>query len=172
MPALQHFFDEERTRRGWSMREAAKRCQISTSKAYAITNGDDNVETETFENIATAFNMTAAELMTAIGKGRSEDAPERVRLHALVRQVPIEQVDTVDRVVRSFAIQPAQPPTRRADPSSKRRQAAIREMNGHRPDQPEAGSGDAVCTTYEHVGILAAIERMLRPRALAASTAS
>src|SRR2546423_375070 len=51
MSALQQFFDAERTRRGWSMRETAKRSQISLSKAYAIVNGDDNVEFETFENI-------------------------------------------------------------------------------------------------------------------------
>jgi transcriptional regulator with XRE-family HTH domain len=71
--ALQHFFEAERLRRGWSVREIARRSNISASKAYAIINGDDNVEMETFENIAAAFDMTPAGLAGVIGKGDSHE---------------------------------------------------------------------------------------------------
>jgi len=91
MSALQYFFDAERLRRGWSVREAADRSQISLSKAYAIIRGDDNVEFETFESIAAAFGMTPAELATAIGKGNHGDDPDEVRMIAAYRLVPTEK---------------------------------------------------------------------------------
>src|SRR5436309_734111 len=89
--ALQHFYDAERQRRGWSVRKTAHETKMSVSKAYAILNGEDNVEFETFENIATAFNMTPAELATAIGKGRPVDDPTEVEVLARYRAVPAEK---------------------------------------------------------------------------------
>lgn len=113
MPALQHFFDAERQRRGWSVREAADRCRISVSKAYAIVNGDDNVELETFENIASAFDMTPADLAIAMGKGSPDHDPDEVEMLVVYRQVPAEQRPFIQRALRGL-IEPAVPvpPTR------------------------------------------------------------
>lgn len=103
MPALQRYFDAERQRRGWSVREVADRSHISLSKAYAIIKGDDNVETETFENIAVAFGMTPAELFAALGKGTADEHPQRITVQALLRDVPDDDLGTVERIVRTFA---------------------------------------------------------------------
>lgn len=102
MPALQRFFEAERLRRGWSIRDTAKHCKISPSKAYAIRDGDDNVEFETFENIATAFSMSPAELATAIGKGPVTDDPELAPIHARLREVPRESLGLVDRLIATL----------------------------------------------------------------------
>lgn len=110
MPALQHFFDAERQRRGWSMREIANRTKMSRSKAYAIVNGDDNVEFETFENIATAFDMTPAELATAIGKGAPQDNPAHALGVALFRAVPVEkQPAAIDMLRGLTTVEPTRP---------------------------------------------------------------
>src|SRR5256885_1021344 len=100
MPALQQFFEAERLRQGWSMREAARRCNISTSKAYAIANGDDNVEFETFENIAGAFKMSPAELAVAIGKGPPHEDPELVIQQSLLRQAAPEKRGMITEFLR------------------------------------------------------------------------
>jgi transcriptional regulator with XRE-family HTH domain len=127
--ALQHFFDAERQRRGWSVREAAKRSQISLSKAYAIVNGDDNVEFETFENIATAFNMTPAELATAIGKGAPQDDPAHALGAALFRAVPIERQPAAIDMLRGLQVQPTRTPRKSlVDGAGKRREASRREL--------------------------------------------
>jgi transcriptional regulator with XRE-family HTH domain len=131
MPALQHYFEAERLRRGWSMREAAKHCQISVSKAYAIANGDDNVELDTFKNIATAFRMSPAELHIAIGEGPAGESPKRAPLFALIREVPDDKLETVDLVVRPFAVVP---PTSRVAKSRKDTQAKRLEKARQRMD--------------------------------------
>src|SRR5258708_28199077 len=102
------------------MRELAKRAQISLSKAYAISNGDDNVEFETFENIATAFHMSRAELAVAIGKGPAAENPERVALHAMVRDVADADVSIVERWLRPFIGSPRSMPV---EPTNRRRRA-------------------------------------------------
>lgn len=139
MAALQHFFDAERTRRGWSMREAAKRSKISPSKAYAIANGDDNVEFETFENIAAAFSMSPAELAVAIGKGAVNDDPRRVPIHAALRNVPDEQLATVELMIRSLAVQPVNkgPYNRLRDGTDNRRVAHRRALDEHSTPQDD-----------------------------------
>lgn len=129
MPALQHFFDAERLRRGWSMRDAAKRCKISLSKAYAIVNGDDNVEFDTFENIAAAFGLTPAELAVAIGKGSPEDDPAEARVIALYRQIAAEKRETAADLLSALAAPPARPRAKsRVDASAKRLERRRREL--------------------------------------------
>lgn len=91
MTALQQFFESERLHRGWSMKEIADKSKISLSKAYQIRDGEDNVEFETFENIASAFGMTPAELATVIGKGRTEDDPETIEAMAIFRRIAAEK---------------------------------------------------------------------------------
>lgn len=88
---MQHFFESERLRRGWSVKELADRSKISLSKAYQIRGGEDNVEFETFENIAAAFSLTPAELATVIGKGRADDDPDTIEAMAIYRQVASEK---------------------------------------------------------------------------------
>jgi transcriptional regulator with XRE-family HTH domain len=121
VPALQNFFDAERQRRHWSMRETAKKCGISISKAYAIANGDDNVEFDTFENIATAFDMTPAELAVAIGKGPANADPVRAVAEATLRRVPTEHLETVDLVLRTFTPKSRAKPDRSANAGPHRR---------------------------------------------------
>lgn len=154
MTALQHFFDAERLRRGWSMQEIAKRTQMSRSKAYAIVNGDDNVEFETFENIASAFSMSPAELAVAIGKGAASDDPKRVPIHAALRQVPDEQLATVEMMIRGLAA-PVQPLHK--GPTSRRRSAPTitsetpsRKHDGSTANGGETGAQGGVSTVYRH----------------------
>ncbi len=111
--ALQNFFRDERRRRGWSVRDAAARAKISPSKAYAIENGDDNVEFETFENIATAFGLTPAELATAIGKGKPDHDPDEASLLAAYRQVPHEKRPAAHDMLHGLVVRPITPPRRR-----------------------------------------------------------
>lgn len=107
MPALQNFLRDELPRRGWSMKDFASHARLSLSNAYLIVrDGEDNVRSDTFENIATALGMTPAELYVAIGKGRLDDDPERVPVLAAVRQIAKEHLDAVDRIVRAFVVVP------------------------------------------------------------------
>jgi transcriptional regulator with XRE-family HTH domain len=129
VPALQNFFRDERIRRGWSVRDAAQRSKISPSKAYAIENGDDNVEFETFENIATAFNMTPAELATAIGKGTPEDDPAHAEVVALYRAVPAEKKPAAIDMLRGLTVEPARQRAKsRTDGTAKRLEQRRREL--------------------------------------------
>jgi DNA-binding Xre family transcriptional regulator len=104
MAALQKFLRDELHRRDWSIEEFASRAGISTSNGYLIVrDGKDNVRTDTFEGIALALSMTPADLMIATGKGTvSDDDPLRMPLHAIVRQVAIEDLNTAYRVMRGF----------------------------------------------------------------------
>lgn len=117
------------------MRETAKRAKISVSKAYAIVNGDNNVEFDTFENIATAFSMSPAELAVAIGKGRPDDDPELAPIHARLRQIPRENLGMVERLIATFV-----PPTNaKTHPSlhaktSRAKRIAASEPDEHGPD--------------------------------------
>lgn len=90
------------------MREIAERTKMSKSKAYAIVNGDDNVEFETFENIATAFNMTPAELATMIGKGSPADDPAEAEVLARYRAVPPEKKPAAMDMLLGLAVQPTE----------------------------------------------------------------
>lgn len=150
MAALQHFFDAERTRRGWSMREAAKRSKISPSKAYAIANGDDNVEFETFENIAAAFSMSPAELAVAIGKGAAGDDPRRVPIHAALRDVPDEQLATVELMIRSLAVQPVNKGLRNGlrDDTDNSHSGGRRILSGRGRTDPQTGDPGTLPLSY------------------------
>lgn len=106
VPALQFFFDAERRKRGWSMRDLAEKSQISISKAYAIANGDDNVEFETFENIAAAFNLSPAELAAAIGKGPG-DKPAVLTLISRLRGLPDHDLAFLERLLSGFSGNPS-----------------------------------------------------------------
>lgn len=116
------------------MREIADRARISPSKAYAITNGDDNVEFETFEAIADAFGMSPAELATAIGKGPAGDDPELAPMHARLRQVPKDQRTVVDRLIATFI-----PPTRaKSHPATDtKRSQRDRNVSSNGPEEPQ-----------------------------------
>lgn len=139
MSALQHFFDAERLRRGWSMREIANRSRMSLSKAYAIVNGDDNVEFETFENIATAFAMTPADLAIAIGKGSPEHSPDEVEMLAIYRQVPTDQRPFVQAALRGLAVQPLNrgPDNRVRDRRANRSRPPVTEIDHNTAPRPE-----------------------------------
>lgn len=143
MSALQYFFNAERLRRGWSVREAAERAQISVSKAYAIVNGDDNVEFETFENIASAFDMTPADLATVIGKGSPEADPQLAHVQALLRQVPDEHLSTIEMILRPFMRVKPHP-----DRSAKPRRGRI---NTH-SSSDQSGPDNPLATTYRTIG--------------------
>lgn len=120
------------------MRDTAKRSKMSLSKAYAIVNGDDNVEFETFENIATAFSMSPAELAVAIGKGTASDDPKRVPIHAALREVPDEQLATVELMIRGLAIQPTQRAKGRTDRAAKSlRQRRAEVLTGVDTSEPQ-----------------------------------
>lgn len=143
MPALQQFFKDERLRRGWSVREAAQRSQISPSKAYAIENGDDNVEFETFENIATAFDLTPAELAVAIGKGTPALNPDEARWVSYYRRIPVEQRPFIEKAVYSIGEGPVQPIV----PKPPRRRSQSRSSALDRPN------GDNTRLIRSHLGI-------------------
>lgn len=144
MPALQQFFDAERQRRGWSMRETAKRSLMSVSKAYAIANGDDNVEFETFENIAAAFGMAPAELAVAIGKGAADANPDDVEIMALSRQVAPELKTAAKDMLRVLASSFTRPPSngRRDATANRRRAEAARIESAHKNDGYDGDSKD------------------------------
>lgn len=150
VPALQNYFTAERLRRGWTMRQAAQRSQISLSKAYAIANGEDNVEFETFENIASAFGLTPAELAVAIGKGSPEDDPTEVHLLATYRQVPDERRSAVLDMVRGLAVQPIRPPrpNRRRQAEANTRRVARIEKERDLAHGDETAPGDALAPWY------------------------
>lgn len=147
MPALQQYFDAERQRRGWSMRETAKRSLMSVSKAYAIANGDDNVEFDTFENIASAFDMTPAELAVAIGKGAADADPDDVEIMALSRQLAPEQKTYAKSMLRGLVAAVTRGPNngrRAATATGQRAEAARRaaaHKNGDYPDDTKDLSG-------------------------------
>lgn len=131
MPALQRFFEAERQRQGWSVRQAAKHCRISVSKAYAIEAGDDNVEFDTFENIAGAFGMSPAELAIAIGKGPANDDPKRAQLQALARNVADEHVGAAELMLRGLTAAEASV----SIPSAKKRtEGATKRLSGKRDE--------------------------------------
>lgn len=139
MPALQQYLNAEIDRRGWSVREFARRAKISLSNAYLIVrDGEDNVRRDTFENIASALFMSPAELAVAIGKGAATDDPKRVLIHAALRQVPDDQLETVELMIRGLAIQPAQRAKGRSVGSANGRKPSRAELlNGAAPRDPQ-----------------------------------
>lgn len=151
MPALANFLRNELPRRGWTIPEWAPRADLSVSAAYLIIrDGKDNVRQDTLDNIAASFNMAPAELLVAIGKGAADDSPARAPLVALLRQVPDADLGTVDRVVRPFAVAPTQQRTnRRADPSSKRREATAHKLERGDLDDPKSGPEETLPSCYQ-----------------------
>lgn len=102
MPALSNFTRRERLRRGWTIPLFAAKAGISQSLGYQLDAGKDNVRQDTFEGIASAFDMTPAELMMAVGKGARPADSRRAPLLAMIWAVPDEDLGTVERVVRPF----------------------------------------------------------------------
>lgn len=148
MPALQHFLSAEIPKRNWSMEEFARRAQLSLSNAYLIVrDGKDNVRRQTFDNIAAALGMTPAELDTAIGKGPVTADPKRVPIHAILREVPEEDLGQVDRVIRTFVRLAA---SGRRDAASKRGKARQVELERDRQPRGATGSDDPLALHYGH----------------------
>jgi hypothetical protein len=174
VPALSNFIQDEIGRRDWSIPEWAPRANLSVSNAYLIVRDHkDNVRQDTFEHIAASFSMTPAELMVAIGKGAVADSPRRVIVHATLRDVPDEQLDTVDRMLRSIAVEPAQRRSSgRTDRAAIRQKANSRQMQPKRHEGDNSGSDGMLPRTYQPVGILHRILRSLDPRPLVFAPAS
>lgn len=159
MPALQHFFDAERRRRGWSMRDLAEKAQISPSKAYAIANGDDNVEFETFENIATAFNMSPAELATVIGKGPASADPFEIETLAILRQTEPEVRPTIQQMIRGLVEPTLGPTNRRIQDTTKRAEGERRKLANRRQPPARDDHEGPLTRRYRRVGDLVSILR-------------
>jgi transcriptional regulator with XRE-family HTH domain len=99
------FLRNELQRRDWSPEEFARRCDppISTTLAYQILSGKDNVKRSTFGAIAAALGMTPVELMAA-SDDSTEPRPltvaERIaRILELVPDIPHDHLDAVETVV-------------------------------------------------------------------------
>jgi transcriptional regulator with XRE-family HTH domain len=158
VPALQNFFRDERQRRSWSIRDASTHCRMSLSRVYGLENGDDNVEFETFENIASAFGMTPAELAVAIGKGRPDDDPDEARLLAAYRQMPQEHRPTVIQMLHSLAVQPLRPPAKRRTPQDAMRPGEhARELTGSHEPGTDDGNNTPVRVAHRWVNSAAAL---------------
>jgi transcriptional regulator with XRE-family HTH domain len=151
VPALQNFFDAERKRRGWSMRQLATLSKISLSKAYAIANGDDNVEFETFENIASAFDMSPAELATAIGKGPAPVDAKLAPIHAVLRTVPAEKLNTVELMLRGLTTDSEPPAKSPGVGRAKRQNPRTREIDNSGLSVEENGVDAGVMANYGRV---------------------
>jgi transcriptional regulator with XRE-family HTH domain len=99
------FLRNELQRRDWSPEEFARRCDppISTTLAYQILNGKDNVKRSTFGAIAAALDLTPVELMAAIDDSpgaRPLTIAERIaRIVELVPDIPHNHLDAVETVV-------------------------------------------------------------------------
>ena len=87
MSALQQFVSDELDRRKWSVPEFARRAEISTSLAYQIIDGKDNVRRNTFDKIASAFDLTPAQLADAIGRDGAL-SPEHASVIATYESIP------------------------------------------------------------------------------------
>lgn len=148
------------------MRDAAKRSNISLSKAYAIVNGDDNVEFETFENIATAFGLTPAELAIAIGKGSAEHDPAEARVVALYRQVPADKRPAAEDMLHGLAVQPTRPPAnRRRDGLANRLKQRVHDLTTGTEHGDDPGNNPRITDTYDRTiwPSLLGFERHLAP---------
>lgn len=152
MPALQHFFDAERQRRGWSMKEAAERSRISLSKAYAITNGDDNVEFQTFENIAAAFGMTPADLAVVIGKGSADHDPDETHVLVTFRQIPEHKRDAAKEMLEGLVKPIRSPrPNRPVRPKANRDRATGSEIERNQAQGEDLGPNSGLAPCSPHV---------------------
>jgi len=143
VPALQRYLSAEIEQRGWSVEQFAARAQLSLSNAYLIVrDGKDNVRQNTFDNIAAAFGMTPAELASVIGKGAPEEHPQRITVQALLRDVPDDDLSTVERIVRTFTrVRPS--PDHAAKPRRGR-------PNTH-SNRPTSDDDDALARCYNPV---------------------
>ena len=143
VPALQRYLSAEIEQRGWSVEQFAARAQLSLSNAYLIVrDGKDNVRQNTFDNIAAAFGMTPAELASAIGKGAPEEHPQRITVQALLRDVPDDDLSTVERIVRTFT---------RVRPSPDHAAKARRQRPNTHSSRPTSDDDDALARCYNPV---------------------
>lgn len=174
VPALQHFLEGERLRRGWSMDEFASRAKISLSNAYLILrDGKDNVRQHTLENLAGAYGLTPAELMIAIGKGTLADDPKRTPLYALVRQVPDDALETAGKVIQALTAPPIGATTRRRDGASTQRPGSRRVHDQRQRLGDDTGTQGGEPTVYRGVRaafahfsftyILTSLQRLMPP---------
>ncbi len=144
VPALQRYLKAEIERRGWSMEQFADRAQLSLSNAYLIVrDGKDNVRQNTFDSIAAALGMTPAELASAIGKGAPEEHPQRITILALLRDVPDDDLSTVDRIVRTFT---------RVNPSPDHPAKARRPRPNTHSSRPDSGDDKPLQHRYRSHG--------------------
>jgi transcriptional regulator with XRE-family HTH domain len=155
------FLRSELQRRDWSPEEFARRCDppISTTLAYQILNGKDNVKRSTFGAIASALGLTPVELMAAIGDdagGVPDLSPKLALLNALLRHASDEELEQVHDFAR-WKVQPAQ---RRANPrldeTAKRLRAAERKLKSRPGGGDDDGSNSSIINASHHAGALVA----------------
>jgi transcriptional regulator with XRE-family HTH domain len=133
-----------------SVKQFAARGGLGLSHAYQILRDErQQLTPATLEGVARGLRITLPELFVALGKGTSELAPEELQVLSLYRQVPQERRPAATDMLRGLAIFPVDhPPTRRADASSKRRQAAIRQLQGNTSDHGEHDPEGALPGSY------------------------
>ncbi len=153
MSALQQFIAGELDRRRWTVPDFARRAEISTSLAYQILDGKDNVRRTTFDKIAAAFGMTPAQLASAIGLGGAL-SPEHASVIAIYESVPKEKRSVWLDIGSAFHIaSPRRSTTAKSPtyPTAKSRPQAEREMQDKRRKQANS-SDDNPLTLRSHVG--------------------